>query len=140
MKSNVVTAALAAALVAGSAGALANDVVISGNARAPSASVEDKATMACFDAFIKKVLPESNVRIRVVDQSGGAQIFNNNPYGLQMDVEMTASLASTHEKLATGRCTVNSNSKVTRLSFSATNPTKLAGLTSKDIKLALVTR
>jgi len=129
-----------AALIAGSTGALANDVVISGNANKPGSSTEDKAATACFDAFIKKVLPDAAVRVRVVDQSGGAQIFNNNPYGLEMNVYMTATLASTHEKLASGYCTVNSNAKVSRLSFHASNPAKLAGLGLKDIKLALVTR
>ena len=129
-----------AALIAGSTGALANDVVISGNANKPGASTEDKATTACFDAFVKKVLPDAAVRVRVVDQSGGAQIFNNNPYGLEMNVYMTATLASTHEKLATGYCIVSSNAKVSRLSYHASNPAKLAGLSAKDIKLALVTR
>ena len=139
MKSILVTT-VAAALIAGSTGALANDIVISGNANSPGASAEDKATTACFDAFVKKVLPDSQVRVREIDQSGGTQIFNNNAYGLQMDVYMTATLASTHEKLATGFCTVNNNATVTRLSFRATNPAKLAGLGVKDIKLALVTR
>ncbi len=129
-----------AALIAGSTGALANDIVISGNANKPGSSAEDKAATACFDAFVKKVLPDAAVRVRVVDQSGGAQIFNNNPYGLEMNVYMTATLASTHEKLATGYCTVNSNAKVSRLSYHASNPAKLASLGVKDIKLALVTR
>ena len=139
MKSILVTT-VAAALIAGSTGVLANDIVISGNANARGASAEDKGTAACFDAFVKKVLPDSQVRVRVVDQSGGTQIFNNNAYGLQMNVYMTATLASTHEKLATGYCTVGSNAKISRLSFRVINPAKLAGLGVKDIKLALVTR
>ena len=129
-----------AALIAGSTGALANDIVISGSANKPGSSTEDKAATACLDAFVKKVLPDAAVRVRVVDQSGGAQIFNNNPYGLAMNVDMTATLASTHEKLASGYCTVSSSAKVSRLSFRANNPAKLAGLGVKDIKLALVTR
>ncbi len=129
-----------AALIAGSTGALANDIVISGNANKSGASPEDKATTACFDAFVKKVLPDAAVRVRVIDQSGGAQIFNNNPYGLQMNVYMTATLASTHEKLASGYCTVNKDAKVSRLSYRANNPAKLASLSLKDLKLALVTR
>lgn len=138
MKSTIATA-VAAALIAASTGALANDIVISGNANS-GASAEDRATTACFDAFIKKVLPDSAVRVRVIDQSKGEQIFNNNPYGLQMNVYMTATLKSTHERLATGYCTVSSNAKVSQLSFRANNPVKLAGLNAKDLKLALVTR
>lgn len=137
MKALFVTS-IAAALIAGSTGALANDIVISGNANGGSA--EDKAATACFDAFIKKVLPDSTVKVRIVDQSGDQQIFNNNVYGLQMNVYMTATLKSTHEKLATGYCTVSSNAKVSRLTFRANNPVKLAGLNAKDLKLALVTR
>ncbi len=139
MKSILVTT-VAAALIAGSTGVLANDIVISGSANSRGVSAEDKATNACFEAFIKKVLPDSTVRVRVIDQSGGAQIFNNNAYGLQMDVDMIARLASTHEKLASGYCTVGSDAKVRRLTFRATNPAKLAGLGAKDIKLALVIR
>jgi len=140
MKSTFVTTAVAAALIATSTGALANDIVISGNSQSPGASAEDKAAGACFDAFIKKILPDTTAHVRIVDQSSGAQIFANNVYGQQMSVEMTATLARTHEKLASAYCTVTSAAKITRLTVHVSDPQKLAALTVHDIRLAQVSR
>jgi hypothetical protein len=140
MKSTFVTTAVAAALITASTGALANDIVIPGNPQLPRASAEERAAGACFDAFIKKILPNTTAHIRIVDQSAGQQIFSNDPYGQQMNVEMTATLARTHEKLASAYCTVNSEAKIARLTVRVTDPQKLAAVTVKDIRLAQTSR
>jgi hypothetical protein len=140
MKSTFATRAVAAVLIAASTGALANDVVISGNPQSPGASAEDKAAGACFDAFIKKILPNTTAHIRIVDKSSGQQIFTSDPYGQQMNVEMTATLARTHEKLASAYCTVNSEAKIARLTVRVTDAQKLAAVTVKDIRLAQSSR
>jgi hypothetical protein len=138
MKLTLVTTAAAAALIAGSAGVFADDLVITGGSKSHYTSPEEKGTIACVDAFVKKIFPDSTARIRVVDQSGGTQVFDQFGGPQSMDVALTARLARSNALLARAVCTVTSTAKVTSLSTYNVDHAKMAGLTVKDIKLALV--
>jgi hypothetical protein len=142
MKHTLATTAIVAALIVGSVDVRADDVYVTGGSKSPGASAEDKAESACFQAFIKKIAPDSNMRVRVEDRSGGSQIFTGHDYfGAElMDVDMTAKLAKDNHLLARGYCTVNSRAKVINLSSRIIDPVKLAAVTLKDLKLASVAR
>jgi hypothetical protein len=134
--------AVVAALIAGSVDARADDVFVTGGSKSPAASAEDRAEGACFQAFIKQIIPNGTARVRVEDRSGGTQIFTGHDYwGAElMNVEMTAKLAKGNHLLASGYCTVDSTAKVLRLSSRVIDPAKLAAVTLKDLKLASVAR
>jgi len=139
------TFSLAAALIAGSACAWgADDVTVSGSRTLPPPSLDQKATNACFDAFVAELLPGNTARLRIVFPSEGVDIFTYegdslvDPYKV-MVVEMTAK-ANGNELLAKSFCTVNRHAKVLRLSTYATAAAKRAGLTLKNISLAMTIR
>jgi hypothetical protein len=138
MKLTIVRMAVIAALIAGSVDTRADDVFVTGGSKSPVASAEDKAESACFQAFIKQIAPNSTVRVRVEDRSGGAQIFTGHDYwGAElMNVDMTAKLAKDNHLLARGYCIVNSSAKVINLSSHVIDPARLAAVTVKDLKLA----
>jgi hypothetical protein len=108
-------------------------------------SLDAKATDACFNAFAARILPGGIARVRTVISPGGAQVFSAAPGSILadykvMEVTMTANLARSNDLLAKSVCTVNKAAKVLNLSISLPDPAKLAGLTLKDIKLAVADR
>jgi hypothetical protein len=145
MKFTLTSSLAAAPLIAGSACAwAADDVVVSGSRTLPPPSLDQKATNACFDAFVAELLPGSTARLRIVFPSEGVNIFTYegdslvDPYKI-MVVEMTAK-ANGNELLAKSICTVNRHAKVLRLSTHTTAAPKRAGLTLKDMSLAMTIR
>jgi hypothetical protein len=146
MRLTLATALAAVAMIAGSARAFASDeVIVSGSRTSPRHSLDQKATDACFDAFIAELLPGGRARVRTVIPADGINIFTEDgdsllaPYKI-MVVEMTAKAIHGNELLAKSVCTVNRHAEVQRLSTHVTAAAKLAGLTLKDIKLAITNR
>ena len=146
MKLTLTTTLTAVAMIAGSARAFASDdVIVSGSRTSPPHSLDQKATNACFNAFIAELLPGGKARVRTVIPADGVNIFTNDgdsllaPYKI-MVVEMTATAIHGNELLAKSVCTVNRHAEVQRLSTHVTAAAKLAGLTLKDIKLAMTNR
>jgi hypothetical protein len=146
MKFTLTSTLAAAALIAGSACAwAADDVIVSGSRSSLPPSLDQKATNACFDAFIAELLPGNTARLRIVLPSEPVNIFTYegdnvvDPYKI-MVVEMTAKAVRGNELLAKSICTVNRHAKVLRLSTHATAAAKRAGLTLKDINLAMTIR
>jgi hypothetical protein len=146
MKLSLTTAFAAAAMIAGPPYVLAsNEVVITSNRPSPRLSLDQKATSACFNAFIAELLPGGSARVRTVMPAGGNTVFYHDAGSVLaryevMVVEMTANLARSNELLAKSDCKVNRDAKVLRLSTHVTDPAKLAGLTLKDIALAMTNR
>lgn len=146
MKVHISTAVCALALSAGTATALANDaVVISGHTATPYISLDQRATQACVDAFIARLLPGNSVPVRSVVPPGEVPVFSYTtdvviaPYML-MSVDMTATLVHGNQLLAKSVCKVNRNAKVVNLATRITDPAKLAGLLLQDVRLAMLTR
>jgi hypothetical protein len=146
MKLTLTPTLAAAALIAGSTCAwAANDITVSGSRISPPPSLDQKATNACFNAFIADLLPGSKVQVRTVIPADGVYIFTYggdslvDPYKV-MEVEMTAHSVTSNDLLAKSFCSVNRNARVLRLSTQITAAAKLAGLTLKDIKLAMTKR
>jgi hypothetical protein len=146
MKLTFATTLAAVAMIAGSACAFASDdVIVSGSRTSPLHSLDQKATNACFNAFIAELLPGRKTRVRTVIPADGVNIFTYDgdsllaPYKI-MVVEMTATAIHGNELLARSVCTVNRHAEVQRLSTHVTAAAKLAGLTLKDIKLAMTNR
>jgi hypothetical protein len=146
MKITLTSSLAAAVLIAGPACAwAADDVIVSGSRTLPPPSLDQKATNACFDAFIAELLPDNTARVRAVLPSGSVNVFTYegdnlvDPYKF-MVVEMTAKTVHGNELLAKSICTVNRHAKVLSLSTHATAAAKNAGLMLKDIKLAVTNR
>jgi hypothetical protein len=143
MKVIVITTLAAVATIAAAAtGVAANQGVSSGSQGAAPLSLDQKATSACFSAFIAKMIPGSAVRARSAMPADGTSIFSSvggsllAPYKI-MEVEMTVNSVSNNALLATSVCTVNRDAKVLRLSTRLTDAAKLTGFTLKDIKLTM---
>ena len=146
MKFTLTTTLAAVAMIAGSTCAFASDdLIVSGRRTSPPPSLDQKATNACFNAFIAELLPGTTARVRVVIPADGVNIFKYDgdslldPYKI-MVVGMTAKAIHGNELLAESVCTVNRHAKVLHLSTHVTAAGKLAGLTLKDIKLAMMNR
>jgi len=147
MKLTLTTTLAAVALIAGSTCALASDdLTVSGSRNSPPLSLDQKATSACFNAFIAELLPGSTARVRTVIPADSVNIFAYYdgdsllaPYKV-MEVEMIAKSVHSNDLLAKSFCKVNRHAKVLALSTKITAAAKLAGLTPKDIKLAMTTR
>jgi hypothetical protein len=142
----VVTCALFAAGVAGSAGAwAADDLIVSGNRASAAPSLDQKATNACFEAFLAELLPGNTARVRTIIPADGVNIFTDDgdslvsPYKT-MVVEMTANAIQGNELLARSVCRVNRHAKVLRLAMHVTAAGKVAGLSLESIKLAMTNR
>ena len=143
MKLTFTTTLTTVAMIAGSACAFASDdLIVSGSPTSPPHSLDQKATNACFNAFIAELLPGGKARVRTVIPADGINIFTYDgdsllaPYKI-MVVEMTAKTIRGNELLAKSVCTVNRHAEVQRLSTHVTATVKPAGLTLKDIKLAI---
>jgi hypothetical protein len=76
MKFTLTTTLAAVAMIAGSACAFASDdLIVSGSRTSPPPSLDQKATNACFNAFIAELLPGTTARVRVVIPADGVNIF-----------------------------------------------------------------
>jgi hypothetical protein len=146
MKVTFTTTLAPVAMIAVSACAFASDdLIVSGSRTTPPPSLDQKATNVCFNAFIAELLPGSTARVHVVIPADGVNIFTYegdslvDPYKV-MVVEMTAKATHGNELLARSVCTVNRHAEVLRHSTHVTAAGKLAGLTLKDIKLAMTSR
>jgi hypothetical protein len=136
MKTRIPTLLATAALLAWTAAIFAGDVTIKGTRPAKAASGEDAATQACFEAFIKQLLPGSSVKVRTVSLATN-RVFDSFALGDQMDVTMSASSGRTGKELARSRCTVTRSARVISLYTHVTQPAGLDGLSPRDIKLAM---
>jgi hypothetical protein len=99
-----------------------------------------------FNAFLAQLLPGSSSLVRTVMAAGSTPVFTSiaedpllAPYKV-MDVEMSAAKAQGGDLLAKAFCRVDRNAKVLQLDTHVTDTAKLAGLTLKDINLAMTNR
>jgi hypothetical protein len=110
-------------------------------------SLDQKATNACFNAFLARLLPGSSVLVRTVMAAGSTGgIFTSiaedpllAPYRV-MNVEITAATVQGGDLLAKSFCRVDRNAKVLQFKTHIADTAKLAGLTLNDIKLAMTNR
>jgi len=143
MNLNLTTTFIALTMIGASAASAADDIVVHGVRPAAHQSLDQRAAGACIEAFIAKILP-GRPAVRIVIPDSGSSILSN-PLGLnilnvKMDVTMTAMSARDNAELASASCTVNREARVESLSTHVTNPLRLAGLTPKDMRLAMVSR
>lgn len=143
MQIRFTTALGALALSATCTAALAyDDVVVSGHSPPAHISLDQRATTACLDSFIARLLPGSKVPVRTVMPPDGESIFHYStdiavdPYRL-MTVEMIATTARGAQLLAKSVCSVNRKARVVNITTRITDPERLAGLAVQDLRLAM---
>lgn len=125
-------------LLACATGTLADEPTIYHGPANKGTNAEARAaagTKACFEAFIKELVPGSNPKARTIDLANG-QVFGSNSLSNEMTVSMSAQSSITGKELATGDCTVTRDAKVVALYTRMTRPAQLAGLKTHEIKLA----
>ena len=127
---------MAAAACAGMAGSVASasEEVIVQHARV---SPEVKATNACMNAFVDKILPGTQVKVRTVIADNRQLFLGVGSVVDAISVEMSARASSNGALLATGNCVVNRGATVQSLTARVKDQEKLASLTIKDIRLAV---
>jgi hypothetical protein len=114
--------------------------------RQPPLTRDQKATNACFNAFIGDLFPGKSAPVRTVTPANGVDVFSSSDSGSLlarfkvMEIVMTANLAHGNTLLAKSVCRVNGDAKVLRVSTQITDPAKLARLTVKDLSLAMSNR
>jgi hypothetical protein len=146
MKFTLIATSAALGLMTGLTTVLAAaDVIVS--TTSPALLTRDqKATNACFNAFIGDLFPGRSARVRTVTPANGVDVFPSSDSGSLlapfkvMEVVMTANLTHGHALLAKSVCRVNGDAKVLRVSTQVTDPAKLVGLTVKDLSLAMSNR
>jgi len=143
MKLAIPLAMAAMTLSAASTAPAADSVLVSASPAPSRLSLDQQATNACLNAFLAQVLPGSSVLVRTVMAAGSTPIFTSiatdpllAPYKV-MDVEMSAAKAQGGGLLAKSFCRVDRSAKVLQLETHVTDAAKLAGLTLKDIRLAM---
>jgi len=135
---------LAAMTLLAAATAPAADAILVSASPAPSrVSLDQRATDACFNAFLAKLLPGSSGLVHTVMAAGSTPVFASiatdpqlAPYRV-MNVEMSAAMKQGGGLLATSFCRVDKNARVLQLETRVTDTAKLAGLTLKDVRLAM---
>ncbi len=117
----------------------AGEVVVQRMRTSLALQVANNAFNACANAFVARVFPgqevkfrsELNVDTRTAEAAGG---YDN------LRITMQARLKRDDSQLARGSCEVRRNGQITSLSVGTTPGAKLVGLTTGDIKLAMVSR
>jgi hypothetical protein len=117
-----------------------SELVIRGEKTNPAQSLDDRATSACFEAFIAKIRPDSRLRVSVAPKSGLAQMFLPGSVVAEMDVSMVAKELHSGKLLANGLCTVTREAKVQQLKVNVREPTRLAELTDSAIRYTHASR
>jgi hypothetical protein len=133
----VVTLIMAGAIT----GVRADDEVTinSSETRSASISAEDRATAACAEAFIGKILPGSHTPLRLVSRSSSGG-FSNEFLDQTLEVTLEMSAASTGKLLADSVCTVTRSAKVDALWVRVHDPATLAALRPNEVRLAAIAR
>jgi hypothetical protein len=146
MKFTLIATLAAVGLMAGLTTVFAaENVAISAASSAPLTR-DQKAVNACFSAFVGDLFPGKSARVRTVAPANGVDVFSSSDSGSLlarfkvMEIVMTATLTHGNALLAKSVCTVNRDAKVLSVSTQVTNPAKLAGLTVKDMSLAMSNR
>jgi hypothetical protein len=146
MKIYLTARLVAAALFLSTAGvAVADDIVVHGSQSVPNKkpSLDERATSACLNTFITRLLPGSQFHYRAVAAPDGKRIFSEGGADFlapmrHMTVEMTAVAARGNEVLATAHCVVNRDAKVLRLETRVTDKARVANLVPADVRLKMV--
>lgn len=119
---------------------LASEVVVRADDSRSSRTPESvsRAFDACAKAFIARTFPGQGTEVRTkltfVYDYTGQESFD------RLDFTMQARLKQDGSKLAEGICTVNSRARIIRFPMRIAPEIKLAGLTPKDVQLAVVSR
>jgi len=138
MKSLITIVAGTLAFTAGIATAWADGDVVDHSANTSALSIRDqRAVNACADAFFSKIAPAIAPRTHIVVPPSSASVMSHLQPDVTLEVTMEARTAG-HVVLARSTCRVNFDARVTRLDTNVPNPSMLAGLTPKDIRLVLV--
>jgi hypothetical protein len=135
---------LAAMTLLAAATAPAADAILVSASLTPSRfSLDQRATDACFNAFLAKLLPGRSGLVHTVMAAGSTPVFASiasdpqlAPYRV-MNVEMSAAMKQGGGLLATSFCRVDRNAKVLQLDTHVTDAATLRGLTLKDVRLAM---
>jgi hypothetical protein len=144
MKLTILSSLAAVSLIAVSTTSFAADtIIVSSNKAAPALSSDQKATMACMNAFIAELRLGDSMRVRTVMPADREAIFRFGDtmpafYRIML-VEMTANSAHGNDLLAKSVCKVNRDARVVHLTTQITDRAKLAGLTVNDVRLAMST-
>jgi hypothetical protein len=146
MKLAITFTLAAMTLLAASMAPAADSILVSASPARSWLSLDQKATNACFNAFLAQLLPGSSALVRTIMAAGSTPVFTSiakdpllAPYKV-MDVGMSAAKAQGAGTCWPRRCRVDRNAKVLQLDTHITDTAKLAGLTLKDIKLAMTNR
>jgi hypothetical protein len=138
MKSLITIVAGTLAFAAAMATAWADADVVDHSGHTSALSIRDqKAVNACADAFLSKIAPGIATKAHILVPPSSTAVMSHLQPDLALEVTMEARTAS-HALLARSSCRVTFENRVTRLDTSVPNPTMLAGLTPKDIRLVLV--
>jgi hypothetical protein len=140
LKENAMKAALpttlALALISASHLCAAGDVVVSTGPYTSPVSPYQRAVIACVSSFISKILPGNDVPVRTAFAPTQTSSFSLGGYSVPIEVSLTARSAQDHALLAQSDCQVDRFARVLSLSLTSSDPSKLAGLTPADLRVA----
>lgn len=125
-----------------SSAALAQDeqsLVIYGRHATHRMSADQMATTACLNAFVAKLVPNGQGRVRIVMPQestifGGKQTFD------RASMTVSARAAGSAVELASGVCTVARDSRVSQLSVTVKDAARLAALAPGQMHLVASAR
>lgn len=139
MKRRILALLSAAAMVAGSAAAIADqEVQIAGSAYRSTDHVA-QATTACLEAFVAKVLPGYANKRFIVPASRGHEFVVTNAATV-LTIQMSATSASSKARLANGSCQATGSGNVKSMTTQVLEPARLAALNPKDLQLGFNSR
>jgi hypothetical protein len=120
--------------------AVGEEVVVQSAKAAPShKSPPYRAFDSCAQAFVEQLFPGQEVNLR--SQLKQNRLERKEVVWRDLTFTMKALLKSDGSKLANGSCTVSSHdAQVVRMEISTVPAATLAGLTPKDVQLAMVRR
>jgi len=130
---------VAGAIALGSVTAFADStqsVKVTGSAQDLRLSMDDRAINSCFQEFISEILPGSAVNVRTINEAGSGDIFSpHDPMrNKKMLVTMEALSSEDGTILASAKCKVDRNAKISSLKTKVKDSERLANLTAKDLR------
>jgi hypothetical protein len=139
----LVIAPICLIVAAATSSVLAEDVVISGTRPSPTTSRDSFAPLwvrkgfdACVETFVARTFPGQQFKYR---KKLTYTYMGIEPVG-DLDIAIQARLKRDNSKLAEGVCTINHIGPIVRFPIRTAPAAKLAGLTAKDVTLAVTGR
>jgi hypothetical protein len=138
-KTMKLTTALVSLLIATSGPVLADQVVVHSTRTSPAMKMVNNAFAACANAFAARMFPGQQIKFRSepnIDIKTAEAVSSYD----SMIITMQAQLKRDNSQLAKASCEVRRNGRIISLAVGMAPAAKLAGLTTNDIKLAMVSR